>query len=330
MKTNLLLSIFFGLLMIGCSVDPIDEEINEGQVNQIDSQSGDIEFGCAGADNLKELTLAEAASIESWDEVRKLYLSLLDPGVSKSGSFDPTIWDLIDAFNDPDRESQLGDYTTTYTLNSDSCSDSVELTIRVVADQQSDPGCSISAGENSSKVLQLSEAASIESWDEVRKLYLSLLDSGVPKNGEFDPTIWDLINAFNDPNRESQLGDYTTTYTITDGNCSDSVELTITVVADIVDSPVCTLSAGLDKVKEMSESDAAAIPSWDEVRKLYLSLLDAGVPRNGEFDPSIWDLINAFNDPNRASRLGDYTTTYTITNGECSDSVELTIRVVAD
>ena len=80
----------------------------------------------------------------------------------------------------------------------------------------------------------------------------------------------------------------------------------------------------------MTESAAAAVPSWDEVRKLYLSLLDSGVPRNGEFDPSIWDLIDAFNDPNRDTRLGDYTTTYTIKDGDCEDTVELTIRVVAD
>ncbi|MCH4823814.1 hypothetical protein ML462_11595 [Gramella lutea] len=275
------------------------------------------------------LTLSEARAVPSWDEVRKLYLSLLSEGVSRNGTFDPSVWDIIDAFNDPDRESQLGDYTTTYSVDSDLCSDSVQLTIRVVADQEI-PVCELSAGEDSSMELQLAEASAIPSWDEVRKLYLSLLDEGVPRNGEFDPSIWDLIDAFNDPDRESQLGDYTTTYTITDGECSDSVELTITVIPDFTDPVPCELDAGTDSLREMTESEAAAVPSWDEVRKLYLSLLDQGVPKNGEFDPSIWDLIDAFNDPDKESRLGDYTTTYTISNGECSDSVELTIRVVAD
>ena len=327
MKAKLLFNLFLGLFLVGCSVDPIEEDLMENQATTVDA--GFEDYGCAGEDKVKTITLAEASAIESWDEVRKLYLSLLDSGVPRNGSFDPAIWDLIDAFNDPDRESQLGDYTTTYTLDTDTCSDSVELTIRVVASQDK-PVCELYAGEDASREVQLTEAAAVESWDEVRKLYLSLLEPGVPRNGEFDPSIWDLINSFNDPNRESQLGDYTTTYTITDGDCTASVMLTITVIPDFTDPIPCDLSAGSDKTKEMTESDAAAIPSWDEVRKLYLSLLDAGVPRNGEFDPSIWDLIDAFNDPNRESRLGDYTTTYTITNGECSDSVELTIRVVAD
>ena len=327
MRTKLLLNLIVGFFLIGCSVDPIEEELMKNPVNEVNA--GVDDYGCAGEDKIKIITLEEASAIPSWDEVRKLYLSLLDPGVPRNGEFDPAIWDLIDAFNDPNNESPLGDYTTTYTLDSDSCIDSVELTIRVVPNQ-SLPECELSAGEDSSIELQLTEAAAIPSWDEVRKLYLSLLDEGVPRNGEFDPAIWDLINAFNDPDRESQLGDYTTIYTITDGDCSDSVELTVTVIPDFTDPIPCDLDAGSDKIKEMSESDAAAIPSWDEVRKLYLSLLDSGVPKNGEFDPSIWDLINAFNDPNKETRLGDYTTTYTITDGDCSDSVELTIRVVAD
>ncbi|GAA4646899.1 hypothetical protein GCM10023115_48610 [Pontixanthobacter gangjinensis] len=320
------MSLFLGLLITGCSVDPIEEDLMSNPASEVNA--GVEDYGCAGEDKVKTITFSEAAAIESWDEVRKLYLSLLPPGVPRNGTFDPTIWDIINDFQD----RGIGEYSTTYTLTGD-CSDTVILTINVVANPpQDDPNkCSgFSAGEDSSRELQLKEAAAIESWDEVRKLYLSLLDAGVPRNGTFDPSIWDLINAFNDPDRESQLGDYTTTYTITEGDCTDSVELTITVIPDFTDPVPCELNAGADKVKEMTESAAAAVPSWDEVRKLYLSLLDAGVPRNGEFDPSIWDIIRAFNDPNRESRLGDYTTTYTITNGECSDSVKLTIRVVED
>ena len=89
--------------------------------------------------------------------------------------------------------------------------------------------------------------------------------------------------------------------------------------------------AGTDQVKEITLSDAIALPSWDEVRKLYAGMLDSGVPKKaGTYNPSISDLIDDFNDPNRQSQLGDYTTTYTLGSGECSDSVELTMRVVPD
>ncbi|MFD1096326.1 hypothetical protein [Salegentibacter chungangensis] len=323
MKSKLLYALIIGTLITSCSVDPVDEEISLKDAQEINSSIND---GCAGPDNSKTLTLSEASAIESWDEVRKLYLSLLPAGVSRGGTFDPSIWNLIDAFNEAD--NPLGEYTTTYSLTGDQCSDSVELTIIVVPDQQQEPVCdNVDAGPDNSMSLEVSVARAIESWDEVRKLYLSLLAKGVPRDGAFDPSIWDLINAFNA--LENPVGEYATTYTISDGDCTDSVQLTVNVIPDKQQDPICTgVNAGPDNMKIMTQSEAAALPSWDEVRKLYLSLLAEGVPRNGTFDPSIWDLINAFNETDDPT--GDYTTTYTISDGDCTDSVELTIRVVPD
>ena len=321
MKTNLLFTLFLGLLLTACSVDPIEQELG---LQEINSEIGD--YGCAGPDNSITLTFSEADTISSWNRVRKLYLSLLEPGVPHTGTFDPSIWDLINAFNEA--ENPLGEYSTTYYLEGD-CTDSVVLTVIVVADAQQEPTCDdFTAGEDNSKTITYSEARAIESWNQVRKLYLSLLEPGIPQDGEFDPSIWDLINAFNEA--ENPLGEYTTTYTITDGDCSASVELTITVVADPPqDEPVCDgVTAGVDNSKTITYSEARALESWNQVRKLYLSLLEPGIPQNGEFDPSIWDLINAFNEAE--DPLGSYTTTYTIVDGECSDSVQLTIIVIAD
>ena len=302
-------------LFYSCSVED-DSYMEYGDVHSL-TASAEENDACAlsaGADKSTTITVAQAEAIPSWDEVRKLYLSLLDEGVSRKGEFDPSIWDLIDAFN----ENPLGEFTTVYTVTEGECSDSVMLTIKVVEKLPSDPNCELSAGDDASKTLTKSEADAVPSWDEVRKLYLSLLEEGVARNGEFDPSIWDIINSYTGP------GNYTTTYTITEGDCSDSVELTIVVVPDGSLDPGCELSAGADASKTLTKSEADAIPSWDEVRKLYLSLLEAGVSRNGEFDPSIWDIINSYTGP------GAYTTTYTVTEGDCTDSVELTINVVAD
>ncbi|WP_300438002.1 hypothetical protein [Christiangramia sp.] len=318
MKTRLLLFLLTVAAFSSCSVDPIEEDLKQNQITEFNSEVED--YGCAGPDNSKNITYSEAQAIESWDEVRKLYLSLLSAGVSKDGTFDPSIWGIINEF----QNKGIGDYSTLYSLTGE-CSDSVVLTISVIADPLADPCTDFTAGEDNSTEITKSEAEALESWDEVRKLYLSLLDSGVPKDGTFDPSIWDIINAFN--NSEDPLGDYTTTYTITNGECTDSLELTVTVVADFSD-PVCELSAGPDNMKTMTISEASALESWDEVRKEYLSLLATGVPRDGTFDPSIWDIINAFNATDNPA--GDYTTTYTITDGQCSDSVELTIRVIED
>lgn len=90
-------------------------------------------------------------------------------------------------------------------------------------------------------------------------------------------------------------------------------------------------NAGPDNTRTMTESEAVALPSWDEVRKVYAGMLAAGVDKtSGTYSPTIWEIINDFNDPSRASRLGDYTTTYTLGSGDCTDSVELTLTIVED
>lgn len=90
------------------------------------------------------------------------------------------------------------------------------------------------AGTDKSRVMTLSEGAALESWDEVRKAFTSMLDPGVPEGfyvGSFKPTIWELIYRSNDP-VEGGVGEYTTVYTIGEGDCTDSVTLTIYVVPD--------------------------------------------------------------------------------------------------
>lgn len=90
--------------------------------------------------------------------------------------------------------------------------------------------------------------------------------------------------------------------------------------------------AGADNSRDLSLSEAQVLPSWDEVRKVYTAMLEPGVPNGhsvGTFEPSIWDLINRFNDPIFGG-VGVYTTVYTLGEGECSDSVTLTLNVVPD
>ena len=318
MKTKLLSLLFMGFLLISCSVDPIEEQINLQDVDLVTT------VGCAGPDNSLTISFSEALALPGEPEIRKLYLSLLEPGVSTDGSFDPSIRNLINAFNDG--EDPLGVYPTTFTLVGE-CSDSVILTIIVVADPvQEDPCEDFTAGPDNSLTISLSEALALPGEPEIRKLFLSLLETEVPRDGSFDPTIRNLINAFNDA--EVPLGDYTTIYTITEGDCSASVKLTITVIADpVLEDPCKDFTAGPDNSLTISLSEALALPGEPEIKKLYLSLLGTGVARDGSFDPSIRNLIDAFNDAEIP--LGDYTTTYTIAEAECSASVKLTITVIA-
>ncbi len=91
-------------------------------------------------------------------------------------------------------------------------------------------------------------------------------------------------------------------------------------------------NAGADKSREITLSAAKTLPSWDEVRKVYVGMLDAGVPKGvkvGIFNPSIWEIINRFNDP-VSGGIGEYTTVYTIGEGDCTDSVTLILNVIPD
>jgi hypothetical protein len=319
MKTKLLSLFTLCVFFIGCSVDPIEEELNTSVVSELETVDVTADYGCAGPDNSKEITVAAAKAIGSWDEVRKLYISMLGASVPKNGTFDPTIWDIIKQFNQ--QANPIGSYTTTYSVNSNSCTDSVILTLHVV--EKLTPPCTVTAGADGSKKITLSEAKALGSWDEVRKLYLSMLETGISRNGTFAPSIDQLIKDYG--SRSNKLGEYPTTYTVKEGDCSDSTELKMIIVENKIEDPVCTLNAGPDNLKELTVAQAKALGSWDEVRKLYLSLLQSGVSRTGTFSPSIDAMIKSFN--SKSNPVGDYSLTYTIKDGDCSDSVNLTLRV---
>jgi hypothetical protein len=312
-----LILLFMAISLIACSVEPLDYE----EENMYFNASSELN-NCLGPDNSKTISITQATAIASWGEVRNLYWGLLPQEVSKSGTFSPSIKELIGDF----KKIGLGEYTTIYSINSPKCTDSVTLTIFVETDPIEEPVCEIDAGPDNSIILTYSQASAIESWDEVRKLYLSLLQAGVSRNGTFDPSIWNLINEF----QSSPIGNFSTTYTIGSGDCKDSVILTVIVIPDPQEEPLCELDAGVDKIISLSVEQAVSLESWDEVRKLYLSMLQTGVPRNGDFSPSIKDLIRMFNDPNRSSLEGEYTTNYSISDGDCVDSVELTVKVISN
>jgi len=67
----------------------------------------------------------------------------------------------------------------------------------------------------------------------VRNYYLNLLADGVPTDGSFTPSIEEIRQDY----LENQIGSFTTTYTIGNGGCEDSVELTV-VVTDLIPAEI--------------------------------------------------------------------------------------------
>lgn len=98
--------------------------------------------------------------------------------------------------------------------------------------QQCDDPCKgFDAGPYNSMEISQSLLPTLVTY-QITNLYRSLLKPSVPKNGAFNPSIRSLINLYKSREGDEKLGDYTTTYTITDGDCIDSVDLTLTVVPD--------------------------------------------------------------------------------------------------
>ena len=288
----------------------------------------------AGADQFREYTLPEIeAIVNSQGDVERLYKSFLDEGVSRNGTFSPTISQLLAAFG----ANPIRDFKTIYTVTNEvdgvECSDSVELIIRVTPPRQ-DPICEADAGTDQFREYTLPEIeAIVNSQGDVERLYKSFLDEGVSRNGTFSPTISQLLAAFGG----NPIRDFKTIYTVTnevDGvECSDSVELIIRVTPPRQD-PICEADAGTDQLREytLAEIDAL-VYSPTSLADVYITLLDDGISTDGTFsDRTIAQLLTTFAGNAQYSR--DYTTTYTVTNTlngvECSDSAKLTIRVLDD
>lgn len=88
----------------------------------------------AGADNSISYTYKEVdALVNTVEDVENLYKSLLEEGVSRSGTFSPTIKEIV-RFQAIEA-NRYGDFVTIYTvtnqLNGETCSDSVELTLTI-------------------------------------------------------------------------------------------------------------------------------------------------------------------------------------------------------
>jgi len=87
----------------------------------------------AGADNSVTYTKRQVdAIVDTAEDVENLYKGLLEDGVSRSGTFNPTIKAILNSYY---TVSKYQDFKTIYTvtneLNGEMCSDSVELTLTI-------------------------------------------------------------------------------------------------------------------------------------------------------------------------------------------------------
>lgn len=174
--------------------------------------------------------------------------------------------------------------------------------------------CSANAGQDNFAVYTNPEIDEmVNDFGQVRSLYLGLLDEGVPTDGTFSPSLLTVFRSYN----RNNFGDFTTTYTVGEGTCTDSTNLTISVCETIFDAgsdnSVTYTHAYLDE----------QINDVGQIEQLYRDLLDEGVDTTGTLSRSGQEIYDDYKD----NGPGEYTVTYSLGEGNCGDTAELTINI---
>ncbi|MDR5591734.1 gliding motility-associated C-terminal domain-containing protein [Christiangramia sp. SM2212] len=263
----------------------------------------------AGEDNTGIICESEVEeTFPNREAVRAYYLSLLSDGVADTGTFNPTINQIVNDYLADD--DGFGDFTTTYTVGTGSCTDSAELTISVLEEVPANAG----NFDNIVDVCSFEDSidlAALDNNDPEATTGGTFTGDGVSDN-IFDPSIG--------------TGSYTITYSVDDSSSScntgsDSTSFTITVAEGT--------GAGEDNTGIICESEIDdTFPNREAVRAFYLDLLSEGVSETGTFNPTINQIVNSYLADEDG--FGDFTTTYTIESGSCTDSVQLTISVLEE
>jgi large repetitive protein len=260
----------------------------------------------AGADNTSNSFCSNEVNqkMQSSKEAKNLFLSLLESNINTSGTFNPTIDQIIESY----QNNPTGTFQTEYTVkNGKACSDSATLAITVTKSGNA-------GADNVNNFMCLSESkAKFTSIDAAREYYLSLLDSGIDRTGTFNPNMNVIASNYS----KNPIGTFKTTYTVGGNGCQDSAVLSLTISEDV--------NAGVDnKNNILCYSTAESNMSSSQMATNYfMSLLDKNAKTGGTFNPSMEQLVSQFNQ----NPIGTFSTKYTVSNNACSDSADLAFTV---
>lgn len=174
--------------------------------------------------------------------------------------------------------------------------------------------CTANAGNDNVAVYTNPEIDElVDDFSTVKNLYLQMLDEGVETDGTFSPLLVNLFRSYN----RNNFGDFTTTYTVGEGECTDSTELTITVCEEIFD-------AGSDNSITFTAAEIdAQVNDVGDIDDIYLNLLDEGVYLDGTLEYTGYEIYIQY----KENGPGSYPNTYTLGEGNCGDSVVLTVNI---
>jgi PKD repeat protein len=203
--------------------------------------------------------------------------------------------------------AQAGQYTVTFSVSDGELEDSEEVTINVNNVNRAPVLSEIGAQEvNENQELTISLEASDADDDD-----LEFGHEGLPEGAEFDGNTFTWTPSFN------QAGDYEVTFTVTDGEAGDSETVSISV-NNVNRAPVLA-DIGDQEVDEGQE--LAGTLEADDADNDDLEFGHRGLPEGAELNGADFTWTPGFD------QAGDYTITFTVTDGEDEDSEEVSITV---
>ncbi len=267
-------------------------------VNQAPNAGPGGDFSFCQAEFM-ELAVAAAANPQA-------LLDEFDPTITPGGEFtNSNLTQLLAQY--AATTSFPATFTTTYTVSNDDCTASADYSVTI------NPNTEANAGSDQSVTFCTTDGvqdlnASLGA-DALAGGMFTSDDADVSADGMFDPST-------------AMAGDYTFTYTVNSDTtpCVDGEDMS-TITVTVVEG----IDAGDDMSMVICENDLEDdFFTEDNLTAYYLDLLGDDVPTNGTFEPSISDLVDMYND---GMMTGDFSTTYSVGNGTCEDSVTLTVTI---
>ncbi len=285
-----------GTYVITYSVDGSANCVNEGTSDSTTFNITVSDEANAGGGATLSYCITEIEDMSEAEAVA-IFNDLLPADTDEGGNFSPTIETLIAQF----LSNPIGTFTTTYTVSNGDCEDSADYTVII----------------NDTEVANAGPATTLTFCSTEGEIDLTdYLSSEANPNGIFEGLEGNMF----DPS-EAGVDTYTFTYTVDSTTACVTGEDSATYTVEVIEG----VNAGSDNSIEVCLSEVDNF-SEGQVRNLFLDLLDPGVSEAGTFSPTIAEIIADYND---GSKLGDYTTTYTLSEGECTASVDLTVTVLA-
>ena len=234
------------------------------------------------------------------DDVEDLYFDLLEDGVPRNGTFNPSISQIISAYN----SNNFQTFSTTYTIGTEECSDSVELAITVI-----EPGEAVAEANDD----EINVCTSETSYNLNDALTEDSTEGGTffLEGEEFEGNIFDASTR--------EEGPYNFSYTISeeDASCIEgeaTASFTINVTSDF--------DFGDDITDILCESEVPANLTADIIEDYYLGLV-SDLPSGGSFSTSPEEILAQYNN----NPFDTFTTIYSVESGDCEGSVSVSVTV---